>query len=344
MFDPYSLARTGLFTLDPEHAHDLTLRGVQMAARMRLPMPWPKPAAAPCTVMGIEFPNPVGLAAGLDKDGVAIEGFAALGFGFIEVGTVTRRPQPGNPLPRMFRIPAQSALINRMGFNNAGVEAMVSRLRGTTYHGVLGINIGRNKETDRANDDYRYCLGRVYPYASYVVVNLSSPNTPGLRDSQYGSALDELLDVLLEERAQCVERFRKRVPLLIKIAPDLALEDVDAIVDSLVSYGVDGVVATNTTVTRPGMDGLPVAKESGGLSGAPLAPLADAVLERVVQHAAGRLVVIGVGGVVDAVSAARKRELGADLVQVYTGLIYRGPGLVNEAVRGFSGARSVSAA
>ena len=342
MFDPYRFARGGLFALDPEHAHDLTLRGAQMAARLRLPLPWPMPLSAPVRVMGIDFPNPVGLAAGLDKDGIAIEGFAALGFGFLEIGTVTRRAQPGNPLPRLFRLPQHAGLINRMGFNNAGVDALVARLRTTTYRGVLGINIGRNKDTDRAAEDYRHCFARVYPFASYIVVNLSSPNTPGLRDLQFGAALEELLDVLLQERVQCVARFSKHVPLLVKIAPDLAVDDIDAIVDALVRHGVEGVVATNTTVTRPGLDSEPTAREAGGLSGAPLAPIADAVLERVVRRAAGRLSVIGVGGVMSAAGAARKRELGADLVQVYTGLIYRGPGLVADAVRGFSEAPGLS--
>lgn len=338
MFDPYRFARPGLFALDPEHAHDLTLRGVQMAARMRLPLPFARPAAAPCRVMGIDFPNPVGLAAGLDKDGVAIEGFAALGFGFIEIGTVTRRPQPGNPQPRMFRLPEHSALINRMGFNNAGVEALIARLRNTTYRGVLGINIGRNKDTEQVNEDYRFCLARVYPFASYIVVNLSSPNTPGLRDLQFGQALQALLETLCEERERCIERFGKRVPLLVKIAPDLALDDIDDVIDTLIRHDIDGVVATNTTVTRPHVAALQVAAEAGGLSGAPLAPLADAALARVALRAAGKLAIVGVGGVVDAASAARKREIGADLLQIYTGLIYRGPVLVAEAAQGFGGA------
>ena len=338
MFEPYRLARAGLFALDPERAHDLTLRGVQTAARLGLPLPWPRPAATPVRVLGIDFPNPIGLAAGLDKDGVAIEGFAALGFGFIEIGTVTRRAQPGNPAPRMFRLPQHEALINRMGFNNAGVDALVARLRRMRYRGVLGINIGRNKETANVADDYRYCLTQVYPFATYIVVNLSSPNTPGLRDLQFGQALDDLLAVLVEEGARCAQRLGKRVPLLVKVAPDLAADDIDAIVATLIRHGIDGVVATNTTVTRPGVEALSVAREAGGLSGAPLAPLADAALQRVVLQAGGRLAVVGVGGVVSGAHAARKRALGADLVQLYTGLIYRGPALVAEAVGGFANA------
>ncbi len=293
--------------------------------------------------MGIDFVNPVGLAAGLDKDGMAIRGLAALGFGFLEIGTVTPRPQAGNPLPRMFRLPARQALINRMGFNNAGVESLVGRLQrlraipGAEGGAVirLGVNIGKNKDTpaEKAADDYRFCLGRVYPHADYLVLNLSSPNTPGLRDLQYGRDFEALLDAVLGERERCAQRVGRRVPMAVKIAPDMADDDIDGVVETLVRFGVEGVVATNTTTTRPEVQGLAHGSETGGLSGAPLGALADHVLARVRRAAAGRLAIIGVGGVVDGAGAARKRALGADLVQLYTGFIYRGPTLITEAVR-----------
>ena len=338
--DFYSLARAGLFALDPERAHDLTLFGLETATRFGAPRLWAAPPPAPVRVMGIDFPNPVGLAAGLDKDGVAIRGLAALGFGFIEIGTVTPRPQAGNPVPRMFRLRERQALINRMGFNNAGVESLVGRLAHLRYDGVLGINIGKNKDTptDRAAADYRYCLNRVYPFASYLVVNLSSPNTPGLRDLQFGRELEALLDTVLEERDQCAQRFQKRVPLAVKIAPDIEDEHLPALVDRLIRFGIDAVVATNTTTSRVGVEGVAHAGEAGGLSGAPLAESANHVLGEVSRLVAGRMAIIGVGGVMDGAGAARKRALGADLVQIYTGLIYRGPGLIAESVRAWSSA------
>ena len=343
----YAFARAGLFALDPERAHGVTLGSLETAARLGLPRLWPAPPPAPVRVLGIDFANPVGLAAGLDKDGVAIRGLAALGFGFLEIGTVTPRPQAGNPQPRMFRLPARQALINRMGFNNAGVESLVGRLQRLRAEGVLersvtagsppvrlGINIGKNKDTpaDKAADDYRFCLGRVYPHADYLVLNLSSPNTPGLRDLQYGRDFEALLAAVLEERERCAQRDGRKVPMAVKIAPDMADDDVDGVIDTLARFGVEGVVATNTTTTRPDVQGLPHAGETGGLSGAPLGTLADHVLARVHRAAAGRLAIIGVGGVVDGAGAARKRALGADLVQVYSGLIYRGPALIAEAV------------
>ncbi len=338
--DLYSLARAGLFALDPERAHSLTLHSLETAARLGAPRLWLAPPPAPVRVMGIDFPNPIGLAAGLDKDGVAIRGLAALGFGFIEIGTVTPRPQAGNPLPRMFRLRERQALVNRMGFNNAGVESMVGRLAHLRFEGVLGINIGKNKDTpaERAAADYRYCLNRVYPFASYLVVNLSSPNTPGLRDLQFGRELEVLLEAVLEERDQCAQRFQKRVPLAVKIAPDIADEHLPGLVDSLVRFGIDAVIATNTTISRSGVEGLAHAGEAGGLSGAPLADAADHVLSHVSRLVAGRMAIIGVGGVVDGAGAARKRALGADLVQLYTGLIYRGPGLITDSVRAWASA------
>lgn len=336
MLDPYPLLRSALFALAPEQSHDLTLRALALAGDWHLPLPWTAPAGNKVRLMGIDFPNRVGLAAGLDKNGVAIGALARMGFGFIEVGTLTPRPQPGNPRPRMFRLTADDALINRMGFNNQGVDALVARLRARPFDGVLGINIGKNKDTpvERAVEDYSYCLGRVFAYASYIVINLSSPNTPGLRDLQLGESLRRLLVELARHRAELTRQQGRSVPMLVKIAPDLAAEDVEAIVDDLIAHEIDGLIATNTTVQRPQLKAGAAAQEAGGLSGKPLADLADRTLALAARRAGGRLVVIGVGGVDSVARAHRKRELGADLVQLYTGLIYRGPGLVAEVVRG----------
>jgi dihydroorotate dehydrogenase len=286
--------------------------------------------------MGLEFPNPVGLAAGLDKDGAYIDGLAALGFGFIEVGTVTPRAQPGNPKPRMFRLPAANALINRMGFNNGGVDAFVRNVQASRFfqerQGILGLNIGKNADTpiERATDDYLSCLEKVYPYAAYVTVNISSPNTKNLRQLQQASELDDLLAKLKQSQAALADRHGRYVPVALKIAPDLDSEQIKVIADALLRHRIDGVIATNTTITRDAVQGLPHAQEAGGLSGAPVRPLSDRVVAALHRELGNALPIIGVGGVLTGADAKAKMDAGASLVQLYTGLIYRGPALVRE--------------
>ncbi|MBA1147195.1 quinone-dependent dihydroorotate dehydrogenase [Ectothiorhodospiraceae bacterium WFHF3C12] len=328
----YALLRPLLFCLDAELAHDLSLNALGRLADLHLLHGAPVQRSR--RVMGIDFPNPVGLAAGLDKNGDYIAALGALGFGFIEVGTVTPRPQPGNPKPRMFRLTPAEALINRMGFNNKGVDHLVKQVRGSRYQGVLGINIGKNKDTplEQANEDYLACLEKVYPHADYVVVNISSPNTPGLRELQRGEALDALLAPLKESQGRLESRHGRYVPLVVKIAPDMEGEEVALVADRLIANGIDGVTATNTTTTRDGVEGLAHADEQGGLSGAPLRARADQVLEQLAQALNGRMPVIGVGGITAGDHAAEKERLGASLVQLYTGFIYRGPALVPECV------------
>ncbi len=334
--DFYPLLRALLFQLDPETAHDWT--------RMMLHLPGVGPLAritalgipnAPRRVMGIDFPNPVGLAAGLDKDGECIPIWRALGFGFVEIGTVTPRPQPGNPKPRLFRLPRAQALINRMGFNNQGVDRLVERLRRVNGSGVLGINIGKNADTpvERAADDYLLGLRKVYPWASYVAVNISSPNTPGLRDLQYGAALDRLLEALKTEQARLAVEHGRYVPLAIKIAPDIADADLPTVGQALIRHELDAVIATNTTFSRVGVEKLPHAQETGGLSGAPLMTRSTAVVERLREIFADKLPIIAVGGILSGADAAAKIAAGASLVQLYTGFIYRGPELIREAVK-----------
>ena len=327
----YGLARPLLFALDPERVHELTLEGLQRAhdlgatRLMRVPL-----ADEPVTVMGLVFPNPVGLAAGLDKNGAHIDALGDMGFGFIEVGTVTPRPQPGNPKPRMFRLPRAEALINRLGFNNAGVEQFVANVQRARYAGVLGLNIGKNATTpiEAALDDYRLCLAAVYPYAGYVTINISSPNTQGLRSLQQDDQLDRLLAALTAERERLAQQHGRRVPLAVKIAPDLDDSALLRIADTLVARGMDAVIATNTTIAREQVAGLPHAAEAGGLSGRPLRARATEVVRRLAGHLQGALPIIAVGGIVDPQDAVEKMDAGASLVQIYTGLIYRGPALV----------------
>jgi len=332
----YSPLRSLLFQLDPETAHDWTHRWLSTAPTwpMRLLFKTCIPPA-PCRVMGLDFPHPVGLAAGLDKDGECINAWEALGFGFIEVGTVTPRPQPGNPKPRMFRLPQAQALINRMGFNNRGVDSLVAQVRRARFAGVLGINIGKNADTpvERASDDYLIGLRKVYPWASYVTVNISSPNTPGLRDLQYGEALDRLLAALKEEQQRLADVHGRYVPLAIKIAPDLADADVRTVGQALLRQGMDAVIATNTTFSRAGVESLPHAQEPGGLSGAPLMARSTEVVRQLAEILEGRLPIIAVGGILCGADAAAKMAAGASLVQIYTGFIYRGPELIREAVQ-----------
>jgi dihydroorotate dehydrogenase len=328
----YELARPLLFSLSGEQAHDLTLAMLRRGAGHLWPGCVP---SKPVRVMGIDFPNPVGLAAGLDKNGDCIRGLAALGFGFIEIGTVTPRPQPGNPKPRLFRVPPAKALINRMGFNNHGVDSLLRSVEKSRFDGVLGINIGKNAATpvEQAADDYLFCLERVHQAATYVVVNISSPNTPGLRTLQHGDALESLLSALREAQTRLDQKAGRRVPLLIKIAPDNDDDAMAAMADAFVRHGMDGVIVGNTTLTRPGVEGLPHGDEAGGLSGAPLKPLADRALASMVEALQGKLPVIGVGGILSGADAADKQRLGASLVQLYSGLIYRGPGLIAESVK-----------
>jgi dihydroorotate dehydrogenase len=334
----YSSLRTLLFQLDPETAHDWTLLLLRQAFNSPLGklgglIPLPRPTA-PRRVMGLDFPNPVGLAAGLDKNGECIRAWQALGFGFIEIGTVTPRPQPGNPKPRMFRLPAAQALINRMGFNNKGLDYLVEQVRRAGYKGVLGINIGKNADTpvERAADDYRIGLRKVYPWASYVAANISSPNTPGLRDLQYGAALDRLLEALKTEQRRLAEEHGRYVPLAIKIAPDLADEDLAAVGQALLRHEIDAVIAANTTFSRAGVEKLPHADETGGLSGAPLRDRSTAVVRQLANILDGKMPIIAVGGILSGADADAKIAAGASLVQLYTGFIYRGPELVCEAV------------
>ena len=337
----YPWFRPLLFTADPEVAHELALAGLDVAARTGLArLIAPALPASPVDAMGIRFPNRVGLAAGLDKNAEHLGGLATLGFGFIEAGTVTPRAQPGNPRPRMFRIVAAQALVNRLGFNNAGVERFVANVDRSGYRGILGINIGKNFDTpnERAADDYVACLRAVHARASYVTINVSSPNTKGLRDLQAEEALGNLLARLVRERDELAQRSGRRVPLAVKIAPDLDDDAVRAIARLLASHRVDGAIATNTTLARDGVAGLPHASEPGGLSGAPLRERATAVLRTLAKALDGALPIVGVGGIMSGSDAHEKLAAGATLVQIYTGLIYRGPGLVGECVRALASA------
>jgi len=332
----YSTLRPLLFSLEPEAAHGLTLYALGVAQRSNLMrfVAQPPPAELPVRAFGIDFPTPVGLAAGLDKNGEHLDALGALGFGFIEIGTVTPRPQPGNPKPRMFRLPEHEAIINRMGFNNAGVDALVRNVEQAQWRGVLGINIGRNKDTpnERAADDYLTCLERVYPLASYVTVNVSSPNTPGLRDLQEGDSLQRLIATLMEARERLAAQHAARKPILLKIAPDLDDAQMDAIASALAGSGIDGLICTNTTIDRTDITGALHANEQGGLSGKPLFGKSTAVLRGMAQRLGDRIPLIGVGGVLTGSDAADKITAGAKLVQLYSGMIYRGPWLLTECV------------
>jgi dihydroorotate dehydrogenase len=331
----YSLARPLLFLLDAEKAHDLALTSIEAAYRTGMnPLVSTRPADLPSRVFGIDFPNPVGLAAGLDKNAAHVDALASLGFGFIEVGTTTPKGQPGNPKPRMFRLPEHDAVINRLGFNNDGVDALLRNLECTKFRGVLGINIGKNKDTpaDRAVDDYLHCLERVYPRASYVTVNISSPNTFGLRDLQEEETLRRFVGTLRERQEQLASQHRERKPMLIKIAPDLTEAEMDGIADVLLAALVDGLICTNTTVDRSAVAGHRHAGEAGGLSGRPVFEKSTAVLRGMVRRLDGRVPCIGVGGILAGRDAAAKRDAGAALVQFYTGMVFRGPELIKECV------------
>lgn len=332
----YALTRPVLFSFDPEKAHHLTLPTLQHLVKLGFGNFFSKPPEDPRTVMGIRFPNPVGLAAGLDKDGAYIDGLAALGFGSIEIGTVTPRAQAGNPQPRMFRLPKADAIINRMGFNNGGVDAFVRNVQASRYYqdqqGVLGLNIGKNADTpiERAADDYLHCLEKVYPYASYVTVNISSPNTKNLRQLQGADELDRLLAQLKQAQQKLADQHKRYVPLALKIAPDMDAEQIKTVAETLLRHQIDGVIATNTTISREAVKGLPHSEEAGGLSGKPVFELSNRVIRALKAELGDALPIIGVGGIFSGADALSKMQCGASLVQVYSGLIYQGPGLVRE--------------
>ncbi|WP_434645782.1 quinone-dependent dihydroorotate dehydrogenase [Achromobacter piechaudii] len=339
LFHAYPLARPALFAMDAETAHEVTLSSLQRAyecgATRKLMHAQPK---APCTLMGMQLANPIGLAAGLDKNGAYIDALGNLGFGFIEVGTVTPRAQPGNPKPRMFRLPRANALINRLGFNNQGLPAFLANVQRSQWRkqgGILGLNIGKNADTptERAADDYLIGLEGVYPHADYVTVNISSPNTKNLRALQSGDELSALLAQLADKRRALEDQHQRRVPMAVKIAPDLTEDQIDAIADTLPRHGIDGVIATNTTLSRDAVAGQAHAEEAGGLSGAPVHELSLKVIRRLKAQLGDSLAIIGVGGVLSGEQAREKMAAGADAVQLYTGLIYRGPALVGECVR-----------
>ena len=339
MIDRYSLLRPWLFCLDPEQAHNLTLSNLDRAQRWGLlERLVTKPIADPQTLCGITFPNPVGLAAGLDKDGKHIDALAALGFGFLEIGTVTPRPQPGNPKPRMFRLTEAQAIINRMGFNNDGVDACVARVRRSQFWqqgGVLGMNIGKNASTpiEDAANDYILAMEAVYEISSYITVNISSPNTQNLRALQGEDMLRALLGGLDEARKRLSDRYGVRKPLFLKIAPDLDTTDIHLIADLLMEFGIDAIIATNTTIARDAVQGMQYGEEAGGLSGAPVRAASTQVIKTLKARLGNNLPIIGVGGILSGADAREKIMAGASLVQIYSGLIYRGPDLVNECAK-----------
>ena len=348
---PYSLARPFLFGLDPEAAHDLTLQMLARGQGTPLQCGWSStPVNDPLRLAGLEFPNRVGLAAGLDKNARCIDALGAMGFGFVEVGTVTPKPQPGNPKPRMFRLPKAQALINRLGFNNDGLDAFIANVQrarcrqpGQRSAVLLGLNIGKNASTpiENATADYLSGLEGVYPHADYVAVNISSPNTQNLRALQSDAALDGLLEALAERRERlATQAGARRVPLFVKIAPDLDETQVRLIAAALKNHGMDGVIATNTTISRDKVQGLPHAQETGGLSGAPVREASNRVVSLLRAELGKAFPIIGVGGILSAADAVEKIRAGADVVQIYTGLIYQGPALVNQAARAIQAARA----
>lgn len=334
----YSAIRSVLFKFDPEKIHELTIKGLKETGATPLNFAYKQNIPnKPVQVMGIHFPNPCGLAAGLDKNGECIRAFDAMGFGFVEVGTVTPRPQPGNEKPRIFRLPEANAVINRMGFNNKGVDYLVDQVRKAKFSGVLGINIGKNKDTpeENAKDDYLHCMRKVYNYATYITINISSPNTPGLRSLQYGDALNELLSVLKAEQQVLAKKHDKYVPVAVKIAPDLTEPEIQSIAECLINNDIDGVIATNTTLAREGVENLEHGNEQGGLSGEPVKDKSTEVIALLAKALDNKLPIIGVGGIASGQDAQDKIKAGAKLVQVYTGFIYQGPELVKDIVETF---------
>ncbi|MFK3624033.1 quinone-dependent dihydroorotate dehydrogenase [Escherichia coli] len=331
----YPFVRKALFQLDPERAHEFTFQqlrritGTPFEALVRQKVP-----AKPVNCMGLTFKNPLGLAAGLDKDGECIDALGAMGFGSIEIGTVTPRPQPGNDKPRLFRLVDAEGLINRMGFNNLGVDNLIENVKKAHYDGVLGINIGKNKDTpvEQGKDDYLICMDKIYPYAGYIAINISSQNTPGLRTLQYGEALDDLLIAIKNKQNDLQKIHQKYVPIAVKIAPDLSEEELIQVADSLVRHNIDGVIATNTTLDRSLVQGMKNCDQTGGLSGRPLQLKSTEIIRRLSQELNGRLPIIGVGGIDSVIAAREKIAAGATLVQIYSGFIFKGPPLIKEIV------------
>ena len=335
----YSHIRDLLFRLNPETSHELSLDMLGAAERLKLiGLLAAKVEDDPVEVLGLKFRNPVGLAAGLDKNGDYFNALGALGFGFVEIGTITPRPQPGNPQPRLFRLPQAQAIINRMGFNNKGVDHLVAQVKKRRYDGILGINIGKNATTpvENAADDYLICMRKVYAHADYITVNISSPNTPGLRNLQFGESLSQLLSTLKKEQGVLAAAEGKYVPVLVKIAPDMDSSEIAQVAGVLIQEGMDGVIATNTTVGREGVEGLEHGDEAGGLSGLPVRDKSTQVIETLNSCLGGKLPIIGVGGIFDGASAADKVRAGASLVQVYSGFIYEGPELIARAAAGIA--------
>lgn len=331
----YPVIKKALFQLDPERAHEFTFQQLRRLSNtpfeflIRQSVP-----TKPVTCMGLSFKNPLGLAAGLDKDGDCIDALGAMGFGHIEVGTVTPRPQPGNDKPRLFRVVEAEGLINRMGFNNHGVDNLIENVKKSRFGGVLGINIGKNKDTpvEQGKDDYLICMDKIYAHAGYIAINISSPNTPGLRSLQYGEALDDLLQAIKNKQEALHQQYQKYVPIAVKIAPDLSEEELIQIADSLVRHNIDGVIATNTTLNRDLIQGLNHCGQTGGLSGRPLQQRSTEVIRRLAQELNGRLPIIGVGGVDSLMAAREKMAAGASLVQIYSGFIFHGPRLIKDII------------
>ena len=335
----YRALRSILFSLDPEVSHDLSLKSLSVLAKLGSMNPLQThKVGRPTKVMGISFPNRVGLAAGLDKNGAYIDGLSSLGFGFLEIGTVTPKAQHGNPKPRLFRIPEAQAIINRMGFNNNGVDALIQNVSNSSYSGILGINIGKNKDTpvEDALSDYLTCLRKVYSYASYVTINISSPNTPGLRSLQNSDHLNQLLKGLATERMVLATEQQRHVPLVLKIAPDLKVSEIEFISDAISSNDFDGIIATNTTSSRIGVDTYPYGNESGGMSGRPVFQQSTEVVKLISRYTNQTVPIIACGGILDLEGAQQKLDVGASLVQVYSGFIYRGPKLVCQLIKGLT--------
>lgn len=326
----YQMIKKILFKFNPEAVHTFALTALKVCSSLRLTKIFIHPIEDVCEIMGIKFFNRVGLAAGLDKNGDYIDALGDLGFGFLEVGTITRKPQTGNPLPRLFRVPEHKALINRMGFNNKGVDYLVERLKKMKYRGVLGINIGKNRDTpiEQAVNDYVYLFQCVVPYASYITVNVSSPNTEGLRNLQHGELLTNLLGALKQEQKIYLDNQKKYVPLVVKIAPDLTDSELEQTAQILLAEKIDGVIATNTTLSRKGVESSALAKEAGGLSGKPLAERSTNTIKKLKGLLGSQIPIIGCGGIMSGKDARDKLKAGAELIQLYTGLIYEGPGLI----------------
>jgi dihydroorotate dehydrogenase len=331
----YSILRQALFRMSPERAHTVSMSALSVAYKLGLLKAFlPRIPVYPVEVMGLRFPNPVGLAAGLDKNGDYVDALGALGFGFVEIGTLTPRPQPGNPKPRLFRLPEHQAIINRMGFNNKGIDHALIQVANRQFEGPVGINVGKNFDTpvEKATEDYLIGIRKAYTYADYLTVNLSSPNTPGLRTLQFGDALERLLEALKKEQQKLATSYGRYVPLAVKIAPDITEEEVRLIAGSLMNHGIDGVIATNTTLSREAVMGAEHGQEAGGLSGLPVQARSTQVISLFSSELKGQLPIIGVGGIMDGDSALAKIQAGASLVQIYTGFIYQGPKLILDCV------------